>query len=345
MPSPAAAPGPQAAPCAVICLAGPTGSGKTALALRLARELDCEIINADSRQVYADFPLITAQPSPEERARCPHHLYGFLPTGQKISAGRWAAMAAAVAREITARGRVPLLVGGTGLYFQALLRGMAEIPPVAPEVTRRLELRLRAHGPEGLHAELARVDPAYAARIHPRDRQRILRALEVLEGTGRPFSWWHAHAMAAPPCAGPLLVLDVTLDWLAPRLARRLDAMLAAGALDEARAARTRCPGSAGGVRLPGWSGIGCAELLAHLEGEISLEDCRARWLANTRAYAKRQLTWFRARPEAVFLPPEDGEGAILAAAARGLATARQAKSPGRRGLAESGPVSVSSLT
>lgn len=345
MPPVTAPPDPKAAPCAVICLAGPTGSGKTALALHLARELDCEIINADSRQVYADFPLITAQPSPEERAVCPHHLYGFLPTGQKISAGHWAAMAATVAREVAARGRVPLLVGGTGLYFQALLRGMAEIPPVAPEVTRRLTARLHSLGPEALHAELARADPAYAARVHPRDRQRILRALEVLEGTGRPFSWWHAHAMAAPPCAGPLLVLDAGLDWLAPRLARRLDAMLAAGALDEARAARARCPGRVGGVRQPGWSGIGCAELLAHLEGEISLKDCRSRWLANTRAYAKRQLTWFRARPEAVFLPPADREGAVLAAARRGLAAARQAKPPGRRGPAESGQVSVSSLT
>ena len=345
MPAATAAPGPDAAPCAVICLAGPTGSGKTALALHLARELGCEIINADSRQVYADFPLITAQPSPEERAACPHHLYGFLPTGQKISAGRWAAMAAAVAREVTARGRVPLLVGGTGLYFQALLRGMAEIPPVAPEVTRRLTARLHSLGPEALHAELARADPAYAARIHPRDRQRILRALEVLEDTGRPFSWWHAHAMAAPPCTGPLLVLDAGLDWLAPRLARRLDAMLAAGALDEARAARARCPGSVAGVRQPGWSGIGCAELLAHLEGEISLEECRARWLANSRAYAKRQLTWFRARRGSVFLPPEGGTSDFLAAAARGLAAARAAEQPKRRGPAESGPVSVSSLT
>ena len=161
-----------ATPCPVVCLAGPTGSGKTALALHLARALGCEIINADSRQVYADFPLITAQPSPEERAAAPHHLYGFLPSAQKISAGRWAAMAAAAAAKVRARGGVPLLVGGTGLYFQALLRGMAAIPAVAPEVTRRLEERLRAEGPEALHAALARADPAYAARIHPRDRQR-----------------------------------------------------------------------------------------------------------------------------------------------------------------------------
>lgn len=309
--------GPKTAPCPVICLAGPTGSGKTALALHLARELGAEIINADSRQVYADFPLITAQPTPEERARAPHHLYGFLPTEQKISAGRWAEMAAARAREVRARGRVPLLVGGTGLYFQALLRGMAAIPAIPAEVSRRLARRLAEAGPEALHAELSLRDPAYAGRIHPRDRQRILRALEVLEGTGKAFSWWHRHAMSAPLCSGPLIVLDAPLDWLTPRLARRLDAMFAAGAVEEARCALARSPGAAEGARLPGWSGIGCAELLDYLTGRLSHGECRARWLANTRAYAKRQLTWFRMRPEAVFLPPEGGEGRLLAAARR----------------------------
>ncbi|MDE5879428.1 MAG: tRNA (adenosine(37)-N6)-dimethylallyltransferase MiaA [Desulfovibrio sp.] len=307
-------------PCPVICLAGPTGAGKTALALLLARRLGGEIINADSRQVYADFPLITAQPTSGERAAAPHHLYGFLPTPQKISAGRWADMAAEKAREVAARGRVPLLVGGTGLYFQGLLRGMAAIPPIEAEVTRRLAARLESSGPEALHAELARADPAYAARIHPRDRQRILRALEVLEGTGRPFSWWHGHAMSAPPCAGPLFVLAARLAWLAPRLGRRIDAMLGAGAVEEARSALALGPARAGGRPLPGWSGIGCAELLEHLEGRLSLAECRARWLANTRAYAKRQLTWFRARPEAVFMPPVGGEEAILAAAEKALA-------------------------
>ena len=310
---------PAGAPAPVICLAGPTGAGKTALALYLAGELGGEIINADSRQVYADFPLITAQPSPEERARAPHHLYGFLPTEQKISAGRWADMAAAKARQVLSRGRVPLLVGGTGLYFQALLRGIAAIPAIPPEVTRGLCARLESSGPEALHAELARADPAYAARIHPRDRQRILRALEVLQGTGRPFSWWHDNAMSAPLAAGPLFVLDATLDWLAPRLSRRLDAMLEAGAVAEARAALARTPAAAG-VRLPGWSGIGCAELLDHLTGRTSLAQCRARWLANTRAYAKRQLTWFRARPEAAFLPCEGAEAELLSGARRFLA-------------------------
>ena len=302
----------MAAPLPVICLAGPTGCGKTAAALALAEALKGEVINADSRQVYSDFPLITAQPSPEERACCPHHLYGFLPTEQKISAGRWADQAVAEAKAVLARGHVPLLVGGTGLYFQGLLHGIAEIPAIDPAITAALTARLAEEGPAALHAELAASDPAYAARIHPNDRQRIVRALEVLAGTGHTFSWWHEHGMPEPPCAGPLLVLDMELDALTPRLARRIDLMLHAGALEEARAALRRCDDPAA----PGWSGIGCAELLAHLRGELSLEACKALWFKNTRAYAKRQLTWFRARPDAVACAPGD-ISALLALAGR----------------------------
>lgn len=300
----------MAAPLPVICLAGPTGCGKTAAALALAEALGGEVINADSRQVYSDFPLITAQPSPEEQACCPHHLYGFLPTEQKISAGRWADQAVAEAKAVLARGHVPLLVGGTGLYFQGLLHGIAEIPAIDPVITAALTARLAEEGPAALHAELAAKDPAYAARIHPNDRQRIVRALEVLAGTGHTFSWWHEHGMPEPPCAGPLLVLDMELDALTPRLARRIDLMLEQGALDEARAARRRCDDAAA----PGWSGIGCAEVLAHLRGELSLEECRRLWLHNTRAYAKRQRTWFRARSEARFFAPQDLDGLLAAA-------------------------------
>ena len=224
----------MAAPLPVICLAGPTGCGKTAAALALAEALDGEVINADSRQVYSDFPLITAQPSPAERACCPHHLYGFLPTERKISAGRWAGQAVAAARAVLARGHVPLLVGGTGLYFQALLHGIAEIPAVDPAVTAALTARL----------------------------------------------------------------------------ARRIDLMLEQGALDEARAARQRCDDAAA----PGWSGIGCAEVLAHLRWDLSLAECRRLWLHNTRAYAKRQRTWFRARSGARFFAPQDLDGLLAAA-------------------------------
>lgn len=292
-------------PLPVLCLGGPTGSGKTALALALAKRFGCEIINADSRQVYADFPILTAQPSGEEKRKIPHHLYGFLPSWEKISAGQWIEMASRKAREILERGNIPLLVGGTGLYFQALLRGIADIPEIEPSIGHGLQERMKGLGPEAMHGELAEHDPEYSAKVHPRDRQRILRALEVFYGTGRPFSWWHKNAMRPPLCKGPLAVLDGGLDWLAPRLAARIEAMLEGGALEEAGNAFANCPDAGA----PGWSGIGCAELLAYARGEMNREQCRTLWLANTRAYAKRQLTWFRQRREAVFFRPDDPDG------------------------------------
>ena len=296
------------APVPVICLAGPTGAGKTALALELARQLDGEIVNADSRQVYADFPIVCAQPSAGERAICPHHLYGFLPTPQKISAGQWADMAHAKAIEMHERGKMPILVGGTGMYFHALLHGIAAIPPIDPAISTALAERLAASGAPVLHAELATVDAAYAARIHPNDSQRIVRALEVVQATGKPFSWWHENAMAAPLCHGPLYVIDASLAWLESRLRERIRLMLEAGALDEGRAALQKCSDPAA----PGWSGIGCAEVLGHLQGQHSLEECCTLWFKHTRAYAKRQLTWFHGRKEArLFLPGK--ENALLA--------------------------------
>lgn len=291
----------------VICLVGPTGAGKTAIALRLANALGGEVVNADSRQVYRDFPVITAQPSPEERAVCPHHLYGFLNSEEKISAGQWATRAVAAAAAVSARGAAPILVGGTGLYFKALLEGIADIPPVDPTVTRALTEECAARGPEVLHQRLREVDPVYAARIHPHDRQRIIRALEVARGTGRSFSWWHEHAAVTPLCAGLRLGVQMDLATLTPRLERRIDAMLEAGALEEAQEARKRCDDPA----KPGWSGIGCAELYRHLAGELTLEDARGLWARNTRAYAKRQLTWFRADPHLHWYAPDDAEALI----------------------------------
>ena len=294
----------------LICLAGPTGTGKSRLALQLAESLRGAIVNADSRQVYRDFRLITARPTQQEESRCPHVLYGFLETEKKISAGVWAQMAAGQIAALREQALLPILTGGTGLYLRALLDGMADIPAVPPEITARLTGECAAKGPECLHAELLRLDPAYAARIHPRDRQRIVRALEVYEATGRTFSWWHGQT-PPPPAADVLRVgLALPLDELTPRLERRIEAMLKAGALEEAREAFARCPDPLA----PGWSGIGCAELLAVLRGELNPDAAKALWLKNTRAYAKRQLTWFRADPRILWFEPDQTEQACAVA-------------------------------
>ena len=295
----------------VLCLAGPTGAGKTDLALRLAARLGCEVINTDSRQIYADFPIICAQPSPAEQAQCPHHLYGLLASDEKISAGQWCAMAETCIAEVLERGHVPLLVGGTGMYFHTLLHGMAPIPAIDPKLRRRLEARVQSEGPEPLYAELVRLDPDYAAKIHPHDRQRIVRALEVAQQTGRTFSWWHAQkSLQRPAVRGPLFVLQCTMAWLEPRLQQRIDQMLALGALAEAKRAWQNCSDP----HAPGWSAIGCAELLAFLQGRLSFEESLALWYQNTRAYAKRQNTWFRGRKEAQFFAPDATEAFLFQA-------------------------------
>lgn len=286
----------------VICLAGPTGSGKTAAALLLAEKLHGAVINADSRQVYADFPIITAQPNAEERAHCPHHLYGFLPTAAKISAGQWVALALQKIAELQEQGLVPILVGGTGLYFKALLDGIAEIPAVDVAIGERLTAECQNLGTRVLHDRLVQVDAAYAARIHHNDTQRIVRALEVWEGTGKTFSWWHSHAMPAPLCEGLRLGLQWSLPDLTPRLVQRIELMLSAGALDEARAAWAVCPQA----DAAGWSGIGCREVLDYLQERRSLQDTCNMWASATRAYAKRQLTWFKADQQIHWFAPHD---------------------------------------
>ncbi len=292
----------------VICLVGPTGSGKTAAALHISRSLEqagfpASIINADSRQIYQDFPITTAQPSQEEQAQCPHLLYGWLPTDRKSSAGQWADKARAAMAELSAQGRVPLLVGGTGLYLKALLDGMADIPAPEAAVSSRLQEQCHTAGPELLHARLRGIDPTYAARIHPHDRQRIVRALEVWESTGRTFSWWHEHATASTPETDVLrLGMGLPLPELAPFLNKRIDAMLNAGAPAEARAALDAYPD----LSLPGWTGIGCRELGNYLAGHCSFEEAVELWQKNTRAYAKRQWTWFRADKRIKWFRPDD---------------------------------------
>jgi tRNA dimethylallyltransferase len=292
----------------VLCVPGPTGAGKTAAAIALARAVGGGVVNFDSRQVFADFPIITAQPTAGESRACPHLLYGFLPTDASLSAAAFAELARAAVEDLAARGLVPILVGGAGFYLRALLDPLAPIPATPPEVRAAVQARWEEQGP-ALHAELARQDPVAAARIHPRDRQRVTRALEVLAATGRSLSDWHREGAAGPGWEIGKLGVALPAAALGERLAARIAAMLAAGAVAEARAALEKCPDRAA----PGWSGIGCAELAAHLAGETDLESACGLWLRNTRAYAKRQMTWFRRDADIRWFEP--GQEADLVAA------------------------------
>ncbi|NJB66633.1 tRNA dimethylallyltransferase [Desulfobaculum xiamenense] len=294
----------------ILCIPGPTGAGKTSAAIALALALGGEVVNFDSRQVYEDFPIITAQPSAEERAQCPHLLYGFLSTDAKMSASAYADMALATIAEVRSRGHLPILVGGTGLYLGALLRPLADVPPIPEDIRERIREACEVRGPNPLHAELRRVDPVLAERLHPNDRQRIMRGLEVFEATGRPLSLWQADTAAARDFKCLKLGVGMPLPELTPFLYRRIDLMLEAGAIEEARCAMGRNDDP----KAPGWSGIGCAELLAHLHGEIDLEEAKALWGRNTRAYAKRQLTWFNADPQIRWFRPGEHEAMIHAA-------------------------------
>lgn len=275
----------------IVCMLGPTGTGKTAAAIAVSKRLPASVINFDSRQVYKDFPLITAQPDEEERAACPHHLYGFLDTDEKMTAARFVELAIGKIEEVRAEGRLPILVGGTGMYLRSLLSGIAPIPDIPDDIRASVLERIRAQGPQKLHDELLETDPVYAAKIHPNDTQRNARAAEVYLATGRNMTWWHTHGEHTPaPYNAFKIGMQIDLNELEPRLAQRIGVMIEQGGVDEARAAMKRNNDPAA----PGWSGIGCAELLSYLRDEITLEEARQLWIKNTRAYAKRQITWFR---------------------------------------------------
>jgi len=290
-----------------VCIVGPTGAGKTGLALALAERLGGGVVNIDSRQLYAGLEIVTAQPSAEERARCPHHLFSLLDPCQSVSAGTFAAMAEEAMRALAAQGVLPLLVGGTGLYLDALLYGLSPIPEV-PDVTRQqLQAAWEHFGGETLHGWLEQIDPDYAARIHPNDRQRITRALEVFEATGRVFSSFHRQEGAPPRFRALKLGVAVDLDALTPALAARIEAMLAAGVAQEMERAFAACPRA----DAPGFSGIGSHELLEYIRGRLDLAQAKSLWLSRTRAYAKRQMTWFRKDPAIHWLVPGDTDKAV----------------------------------
>jgi tRNA dimethylallyltransferase len=275
-----------------ILIAGPTASGKSALALALAEKLGGVVINADSMQVYRDLRIITARPTIEEEARTPHRLYGHVDAAENYSVGRWCVDAQAALAEVQQAGRIAIVVGGTGLYFKALTQGLAAIPPIPADIRAAIRERLASEGVEPLYAELARRDPAGAARLKPNDRARIPRALEVIEATGRSLAEWHGEGMQ--PIFDPEHAAKVFLvserEELHRRIDARFDAMLAKGARDEVVALDARGLDS----MLPAMKAHGVPWLRRHLHGDISLAEAAEGAKKDTKRYTKRQVTWFR---------------------------------------------------
>jgi tRNA dimethylallyltransferase len=275
----------------ILLIAGPTASGKSALALRLAERLGGEIVNADALQLYKDLQILTARPTSEEMARAPHHLFGVADGIDGWSAGRWLDATLAILKDIAGRGRRAIVVGGTGLYFRALTKGLAEIPAVPAAFRRSTAEIYERMGEHIFRLALSVRDPAAAARIAPGDRQRLLRAWDVSEFTGRALTDW--QATTTPPLRADqwrAVVLEPDRKTLYARCDARLDAMVEAGVLDEVRAlmALGLLPNE------PVMKAVGVREFAAHLRGELTLAEAIALAQQETRRYAKRQLTWFR---------------------------------------------------
>jgi tRNA dimethylallyltransferase len=283
-------------------LTGPTGSGKSAVALELTERLGAEIVAMDSMTLYRGLDIGTAKPTTEDRERVPHHLIDVLEPWESASVAWWLERAAVAVQDIDSRGRRVLFVGGTPLYLKALLHGLFDGPPADPELRRRLETEAGATGVGALHARLAAVDPISAARLHPNDLRRVVRALEVWERTGRPISEWQRQWRATNNQAGAPTVfcIDRPRQELYDRIDRRVTEMLAAGWLEEARRLR-ELPRPVSREVL---AAIGYRELLGFLEGQASWEATVQAIQQRTRNYAKRQLTWFRSLPACRFVPP-----------------------------------------
>ncbi len=299
-----------------IGLAGPTASGKSAISLALAEQVPLEIISVDSALVYRGMDIGTAKPSATERAAVPHHLIDILDPSQAYSVAQFISDAARLIEEIHTRGRLPLLVGGTMLYFKALVDGLDALPVADPTLRAALEAEAAERGWPAMHAELARVDPATAARLPPNDAQRIQRALEVFRASGRTMSSFHSAPRAVQPAA--LIALEPqSRAWLHERIATRFDAMLAQGLLHEVRALRARGDLHAG---LPSMRCVGYRQAWTALDeglsGEALHNHVLERGIAATRQLAKRQLTWLRSMPQRVAVAADDADASSQVAAA-----------------------------
>jgi tRNA dimethylallyltransferase len=278
-----------------VLLTGPTASGKSALAMAIAERLPVEVVSVDSAQVYRAMDVGTAKPGAAERRAVPHHLIDVVDPTEAYSAARFRADAIRLVGEIAARGRIPLLVGGTMLYFKALRDGLSELPAADPDVRAAIDAEARSRGWPALHAELARVDPETAGRLAPGDAQRIQRALEVFRVTGAPFSRrLGGRTDAAPFALHAIGLMPGDRSLLHERIAARFDAILAAGLVDELRDLRARYALDPG---LPSMRCVGYRQAWQHLEGEYDRAELRDRGVFATRQLAKRQLTWLRAWP------------------------------------------------
>lgn len=288
-----------------ILITGPTASGKSALAVRLAAEHSGVVVNADSMQVYDTLDVLSARPQPEEMGGIEHRLYGHVPAGAAYSTGDWLREATAVVAELRAREKLPVFVGGTGLYFRALTGGLSDMPVIPEDVRERIRARLAEEGAEVLHEELAARDLQTAARLKPGDGQRIVRALEVLEATGKPISAFQTATgpMVIDPERAEKIVVLPDRAVLASRIDRRFGAMLRSGAIDEVKALLALRLSPA----MPVMKAIGVPQIAAMLAGEMDEAEVIERGAAATRQYAKRQMTWFRNQLDASWLRIDPG--------------------------------------
>jgi tRNA dimethylallyltransferase len=274
----------------VLVIAGPTASGKSTLALELADALGGTIINADSLQSYRDLRILTARPDEAAQARVPHRLYGFLNAAKRGSAAGWRALALGEIARTTEAGRLPILVGGTGLYLRAIMEGLARIPEIPPEVKREAIELHRSLGGVAFRERLARLDPAAAQRLFPRDKHRLVRAYEVVRATGETIGSWQRQAKSEPAYHFRTILLAPPRDRLYAACNARLVQMIEMGGLGEAAALAARRLDPS----LPAMKAVGLPDLLSYLRGDVPFEAAIAAAQRSTRRYAKRQMTWFR---------------------------------------------------